>query len=242
LGQKCNPIGLRLGIVKTWDSRWFARKEYANLLEEDITVRRYLRKRLPNSGLSKVIIERASNKVDVTIHTAKPGVVIGKSGAQVNQLRDELQHLTKKEVFIDIKAVENPEADSQLVAEQIARQLEQRVGFRRVLKRAVSQAMRAGAKGVRVVASGRIGGAEMARTEGYREGRVPLHTLRADIDYATATAVTTFGAVGVKVWIFHGEILDTTDMAAAPRVPRDAVHAASARTGRVMAEGVTIPC
>ncbi len=177
MGQKCNPIGLRLGIVKTWDSRWFARKEYAILLEEDITIRRYLRKRLPNSGISRVIIERASNKVDVTIHTAKPGVVIGKSGAQVNQLRDELQHLTKKDVFIDIKAVENPEADSQLVAEQIARQLEQRVGFRRVLKRAVSQAMRAGAKGVRVVASGRIGGAEMARTEGYREGRVPLHTL-----------------------------------------------------------------
>jgi small subunit ribosomal protein S3 len=219
LGQKCNPIGLRLGIVKTWDSRWFARKEYATLLEEDITVRRYLRKRLPNSGISKVIIERASNKVDVTIHTAKPGVVIGKSGAQVNQLRDELQHLTKKEVFIDIKAVENPEADSQLVAEQIARQLEQRVGFRRVLKRAVSQAMRAGAKGVRVVASGRIGGAEMARTEGYREGRVPLHTLRADIDYATATAVTTFGAVGVKVWIFHGEILDVMDVGASASSP-----------------------
>jgi len=219
LGQKCHPIGLRLGIVKTWDSRWFARKEYATLLEEDITVRRYLRKRLPNSGISKVVIERASNKVDVTIHTAKPGVVIGKSGAQVNQLRDELQHLTKKEVFIDIKAVENPEADSQLVAEQIARQLEQRVGFRRVLKRAVSQAMRAGAKGVRVVASGRIGGAEMARTEGYREGRVPLHTLRADIDYSTATAVTTFGAVGVKVWIFHGEILDTTDLGGSASSP-----------------------
>lgn len=211
MGQKTHPIGLRLGIIKTWDSRWFARKEYAALLEEDLTVKRYLRKRLPNSGISKLVIERATNKIDVTIHTAKPGVVIGKSGAQVNQLRDELQHLTKKEVFIDIKAVDNPEACSALVAEQIAKQLEQRVGFRRVLKRAVSQAMRAGAKGVRVVASGRIGGAEMARTEGYREGRVPLHTLRADIDYATATAVTTFGAVGVKVWIFHGEILDATE-------------------------------
>lgn len=211
MGQKTHPIGFRLGIIKTWDSRWFARKDYAKLLEEDLMVKRYLRKRLPNSGISKVIIQRASNKIDVTIHTAKPGVVIGKSGAQVNQLRDELQTLTKKEVFIDIKAVENPEADSQLVAEQIARQLEQRVGFRRVLKRAVSQAMRAGAKGIRVVAAGRIGGAEMARTEGYREGRVPLHTLRADIDYATATAVTTFGAVGVKVWIFHGEILDADE-------------------------------
>lgn len=211
MGQKTHPIGFRLGIIKTWDSRWFARKDYAVLLEEDLMVKRYLRKRLPNSGIAKLIIERATNKIDVTIHTAKPGVVIGKSGAQVNQLRDELQHLTKKEVFIDIKAVDNPEACSQLVAEQIAKQLEQRVGFRRVLKRAVSQAMRAGAKGVRVVASGRIGGAEMARTEGYREGRVPLHTLRADIDYATATAVTTFGAVGVKVWIFHGEILDATE-------------------------------
>jgi small subunit ribosomal protein S3 len=211
LGQKTNPIGLRLGIIRNWDSRWFARKEYANLLEEDLFIKRYLRRRLANSGISKLVIERASDKVDITIHTSKPGVVIGKSGAQVNQLRDELKHLTKKEVFIDIKAVGNPEADAFLVAEQIARQLEQRVGFRRVLKRAVSQAMRAGAEGVRVLASGRIGGAEMARTEGYREGRVPLHTLRADIDYATATAVTTFGAVGVKVWIFHGEILDADE-------------------------------
>lgn len=208
MGQKTNPIGLRLGIIRNWDSRWFAKKEYANLLEEDLFIKRYLRRRLANSGISKITIDRASNKVDITIHTSKPGVVIGKSGSQVNQLRDELQHITGKEVFIDIKAVENPEADAQLVAEQIARQLEQRVGFRRVLKRAVSQAMRAGAKGVRVVASGRIGGAEMARTEGYRDGRVPLHTLRANIDYATATAVTTFGAVGVKVWIFHGEVLD----------------------------------
>jgi small subunit ribosomal protein S3 len=157
------------------------------------------------------MIERATNKVDVTVHTSKPGVVIGKSGQQVNQLRDELKHLTKKEVFIDIKSVENPEASAQLVAEQIARQLEQRVGFRRVLKRAVSQAMRAGAQGIRVLASGRIGGAEMARSEGYREGRVPLHTLRADIDYAVATAVTTFGTVGVKVWVFNGEILDAED-------------------------------
>jgi small subunit ribosomal protein S3 len=211
LGQKTNPVGLRLGIIKTWDSRWFARKEYATLLEEDLMVRRYLRKRLPNSGISKIIIERASNKIDVTIHTAKPGVVIGKSGAQVNQLRDELQHLTKKEVFIDIKAIENPEANAHLVAEGIARQLEQRVGFRRVLKRAVSQAMRTGAKGIRVMASGRIGGSEMARVEGYRDGRVPLHTLRADIDYATATAITTFGTVGVKVWIFNGEVLDPVE-------------------------------
>lgn len=226
MGQKTHPIGFRLGIIKTWDSRWFAKdKDYANLVEEDLKVKLYLKKRLPNSGMSKVIIERASNKIDVAIHTSKPGVVIGKSGAQVNQLRDELQHLTKKEVFIDIKGVENPDADAQLVAEHIARQLEQRVGFRRVLKRAVSQAMRAGAKGIRVVASGRIGGAEMARTEGYREGRVPLHTLRADIDYATATAVTTFGTVGVKVWVFHGEILDAdeaivTGMTAATPEPR----------------------
>jgi small subunit ribosomal protein S3 len=211
LGQKTNPIGLRLGIIKSWDSRWFARKDYAELLQEDLFIKRYLRQRLPNSGVANLLIERSTNKVDITIHTSKPGVVIGKSGSQVNQLRDELKHLTKKEVFIDIKAIENPEANAQLVAEQIARQLEQRVGFRRVLKRAVSQAMRAGAEGVRVLASGRIGGAEMARTEGYREGRVPLHTLRADIDYALATAVTTFGTVGVKVWVFNGEILDADE-------------------------------
>lgn len=215
MGQKTNPIGLRLGIIKTWDSRWFARKEYANLLEEDLFIKRYLKRRLPNSGMAKVVIERASNKVDITIHTSKPGVVIGKSGAQVNQLRDELKHLTKREVFIDIKSIDSPEANAQLVAEQIARQLEQRVGFRRVLKRAVAQTMRAGGKGIRVQASGRIGGAEMARVEGYREGRVPLHTLRADIDYATATAVTTFGTVGVKVWIFHGEVLDAAEAMAA---------------------------
>ncbi len=225
MGQKTHPIGFRLGIIKNWDSRWFARKEYANLLEEDLFIKRYLRKRLTNSGISKIVIERASNKVDIMIRTSKPGVVIGKSGAQVNQLRDELHHLTKREVFIDIKAIDNPEADAQLVAEQIAKQLEQRVGFRRVLKRSVSQAMRAGAKGVRVLASGRIGGAEMARREGYREGRVPLHTLRADIDYATATAVTTFGTVGVKVWIFHGEVLDAAEAmnpTPAPPEPRRA--------------------
>ena len=211
MGQKTHPIGFRLGIIKTWDSRWFARKEYAALLKEDLFIKRYLRQRLPNSGVASLLIERSTNKVDITIHTSKPGVVIGKSGAQVNQLRDELKHLTKKEVFIDIKAVANPEANAQLVAEQIARQLEQRVGFRRVLKRAVSQAMRAGALGVKVLASGRIGGAEMGRVEGYREGRVPLHTLRADIDYALATAVTTFGTVGVKVWVFNGEILDADE-------------------------------
>ncbi|MBD3162682.1 MAG: 30S ribosomal protein S3, partial [Candidatus Eisenbacteria bacterium] len=181
MGQKTNPIGLRLGIIKNWDSRWFAKKDYKKFLEEDLFIKRYLKRRLTNSGISSLTIERATDKVDITIETSKPGVVIGKSGAQVNQLRDELKHLTGKEVYIEIKAVENPEANAHLVAEQIARQLEQRVGFRRVLKRAVSQAMRAGAGGVRVLASGRIGGSEMARKEGYREGRVPLHTLRADI-------------------------------------------------------------
>lgn len=211
MGQKTNPIGLRLGIIKNWDSRWFAKKDYKKFLEEDLFIKRYLKRRLTNSGIASITIERATDKVDITIETSKPGVVIGKSGAQVNQLRDELKHLTSKEVFIDIKAVENPEANAYLVAEQIAKQLEQRVGFRRVLKRAVSQAMRAGAEGVRVLASGRIGGSEMARKEGYREGRVPLHTLRANIDYATATAVTSFGTVGVKVWVFHGEILDADE-------------------------------
>ncbi len=207
MGQKVNPIGLRLGIVKTWDSRWFASREYSKLIEEDLMVKKYIRTRLPNSGISRIVIQRSSNRVDVTIHTSKPGMVIGKSGAQVNQLRDELQHVTGKEVFLDIKSIDNPDLDARLVGENIARQLEMRVSFRRAMKKAISSSMRSGAKGIKVRCSGRLGGAEMARTEEYREGRVPLHTLRADIDYAPVTAFTTYGTVGVKVWIFHGEVL-----------------------------------
>jgi small subunit ribosomal protein S3 len=230
LGQKTNPIGLRLGIIKTWDSRWFSKKDYATLLEQDLFIRKYLGKRLANSGISKIVIERrGGTKVDVTIFTSKPGMVIGRSGTQVNQIRDELQHLTKREVFIDIKSIDNPDLDAQLVSESVARQLEQRVSFRRAMKKAVSTTMRSGAQGVRILASGRLGGAEMSRVEGYREGRVPLHTLRADIDYAQAVATTTYGTIGVKVWIFRGEVLpgeerprETAPAPAPARPPRHA--------------------
>lgn len=207
MGQKTNPIGLRLGIVKTWDSRWFARKNYADLLSEDIKVRKYLLKRLSNAAVSKVVIQRAANKVTVNIATAKPGLVIGRRGSQVDQLRDELNHLTGKEIYINIDEIKKPDIDASLVAQNIARQLEGRVSFRRAMKKAIQAAMRSGAEGIRVHASGRLGGAEMARSESYREGRVPLHTLRADIDFARATAFTTYGTCGVKVWVFHGEIL-----------------------------------
>jgi small subunit ribosomal protein S3 len=230
LGQKTHPIGFRLGIIKTWDSRWFARKDYANLLEEDLFIRKYLTKRLTNSGIARIVIERrGGTKVDVTIFTSKPGMVIGRSGAQVNQIRDELQHLTKREVFIDIKSIDNPDLNAFLVAESVAKQLEQRVSFRRAMKKAVSNSMRSGAQGIRIMASGRLGGAEMSRVEGYREGRVPLHTLRADIDYAQGTARTTYGAIGVKVWIFRGEVLPGDELkdiapAAGPPPPRPPRH------------------
>ncbi len=207
MGQKTHPVGLRLGIIKTWDSRWFAGRDFADLLQEDLMIRRYLGKRLSQAGLSRVLIERKANKVTIVIHTARPGIVIGRKGAQVDQIRDELQSITKREVYIEIQEVDKPEVDSQLVAEHIGRQLEQRVGFRRAMKKSVSSAMRRGALGIRVCCSGRLAGAEMARRETYREGRVPLHTLRADIDYASHTCMTTFGTIGVKVWIFKGEVL-----------------------------------
>lgn len=208
MGQKANPVGLRLGIVKTWDSRWFATKNYSETLEEDLIIKRYVKQRLSQAGISKILIERAADKTTVTIKTARPGLVIGRRGQQVDQLKDELQHLTGKQVFLNIEEVKRPDGDAQLVAEHIAKQLEQRVSFRRAMKRAMSSAMRSGAQGVKIMCKGRLGGAEMARKEGYREGRVPLHTLRADIDYATATAHTTYGCVGVKVWIFNGEVLE----------------------------------
>lgn len=208
MGQKTNPVGLRLGIVKTWDSKWFASKNYADILEEDLIIKKYIKKRLYQAGISKILIERAADKTTVSIKTARPGLVIGRRGAQVDQLKEELQHLTSKQVFLNIEEVKRPDGDAQLVAEHIAKQLEQRVSFRRAMKRAMQSAMRSGAQGVKIMCKGRLGGAEMARKEGYREGRVPLHTLRADIDYATATAHTTYGCVGVKVWIFNGEILE----------------------------------
>ena len=225
MGQKTHPVGFRLGIVKTWDSRWFAGKNYAELLGEDIKIRRFLISRLSNASLSKVVIQRAANKVTINIATAKPGLVIGRRGAQVDQLRDELHKLTGKEIYINIDEIKRPDTDASLVAQHIARQLEGRVSFRRAMKKGVQQVMKNGALGVRIECSGRLGGAEMARHESYRDGRVPLHTLRADIDFSRATAMTTYGTCGVKVWIFHGEVLtpDAASAAApapAPRAPR----------------------
>jgi small subunit ribosomal protein S3 len=243
LGQKTHPVGLRLGIIKTWDSRWFAGRDFPELLQEDLMIRRYLGRRLAQAGLSRILIERKANKVTIVIHTARPGIVIGRKGAQVDQIRDELQSLTKREVYIEIQEVDKPEVDSQLVAEHIARQLEQRVGFRRAMKKSLSSAMRRGALGIRVCCSGRLAGAEMARRETYREGRVPLHTLRADIDYSAVTCMTTYGAIGVKVWIFKGEVLSKASaerdhmigstLAAPPsQQPAKPVAASSAPSGK----------
>jgi len=206
VGQKTNPIGLRLGVNRTWDSRWFSQKEYAQWLNEDIRIRKYIKKRLYKAGVAKIEIERSGGRCTVNIFTARPGMVIGRKGAEVDMLRDELKHLAGKEVQINIKDVKKPELNAQLVAEHIAMQLEQRVSFRRAMKKTIASAMRMGALGIKVQTSGRLGGAEMSRREGYHEGRVPLHTLRADIDFARATAHTTFGCVGVKVWLYKGEI------------------------------------
>jgi len=207
LGQKVHPTGFRLGVIKTWDSKWFATKDYSKLVFEDRKIRDYIKDKLFHAGISKIEIERAANKVKIRIHTARPGIVIGKKGAEIEVLRRDLERRFRREVLIDIQEVRRPELDSVLVAENIALQLVRRVAFRRAMKRAVTSALKFGAKGVRVASAGRLGGAEMARREWYREGRVPLHTLRADIDYGTATARTTYGAIGVKAWIFKGEVL-----------------------------------
>ena len=213
MGQKVNPIGLRLGINRTWDSRWFATKAaYGDLLHEDLAIRSYLEKRLQQAGVSRIVIERPHKKCRVTIYTARPGVVIGKKGADIEKLRLELMKLSSSETVLNIVEIRKPEVDSTLVAENIAQQLERRVAFRRAMKRAMQTAQRMGALGIRVNVSGRLGGAEIARMEWYREGRVPLHTLRADIDYGVATARTTYGAIGVKVWIFKGEIMEHDPM------------------------------
>jgi small subunit ribosomal protein S3 len=213
LGQKVHPIGLRLGIIKTWDSRWFADKQlYANYILEDHKLRRYIKKKLFHAGISKIEIERSSKRVRLRIYTARPGIVIGKKGSEIAQLKKELEKKVNHEVFIDIQEVRKPEIDAQLVAENVALQIERRVAFRRAMKRGVSSAMRFGAKGVKIMCAGRLGGAEMARREWYREGRVPLHTLRADIDYGFIQAKTTYGVIGVKVFIFHGEILQAEQL------------------------------
>jgi small subunit ribosomal protein S3 len=214
MGQKVNPIGLRLGINRTWDSRWYADgKEYVNLLHEDLAIRKFLDKRLAQAGLSRVVIERPAKRARVTIHTARPGIVIGKKGVDIDKLRRELSEQAKNDVHLNIMEIRKPEIDARLVAENIAQQLERRVAFRRAMKRAVQSAMRLGALGIRINCAGRLGGAEIARTEWYREGQVPLHTLRADIDYGEATAFTTYGTCGVKVWVYKGEILTHDPMA-----------------------------
>ena len=213
MGHKVNPIGLRLGINRTWDSRWFAVKNYADLLHQDLKLRGYLRKRLQQAGVSRVVIERPAKRARVTIYTARPGVVIGKKGGDIEKLRSELSAMTDTDVHLNIIEIRKPEIDANLIAENIAQQLSRRVAFRRAMKRAVQSAMRLGALGIRINCAGRLGGAEIARTEWYREGRVPLHTLRADIDYGEATAQTTYGACGVKVWVFKGEIMANDPMA-----------------------------
>jgi small subunit ribosomal protein S3 len=222
MGQKVNPIGLRLGINRTWDSRWFAGDDYAKLLHEDVKLRETLRERLKGAGVSRVVIERPAKKPRVTIHSARPGVVIGKKGADIEVLRKDLAKMAGAEVALNIVEIRKPEIDAQLVAENIAQQLERRVAFRRAMKRAVQSAMRLGAGGIRINCSGRLGGAEIARMEWYREGRVPLHTLRADIDFGIATAKTTYGTCGVKVWIFKGEILAHDPMAVDKRAAEQA--------------------
>jgi small subunit ribosomal protein S3 len=207
LGQKINPIGFRLGVTKTWDSKWYAEADYAKLLHEDLAIRKFLKKRLYSSGVSKIEIERAANKCKINIFTARPGLIIGKKGSEVETIKKDLALITSKEIFITINEVRKPELDAQLVAENVALQLERRIAFRRAMKKSVTSTLKFGAKGIRITCSGRLGGAEMSRTEWYREGRVPLHTLRADIDYGFAEAKTTYGLIGVKVLIFKGEIL-----------------------------------
>ena len=209
MGQKVHPIGFRLGVIRTWDSKWFEERNYAQWLHEDIKIRAHVKKSLNHAGVSKVEIERAANKVKVNVHTARPGIVIGKRGAGIETVKKELQKFTKNEVFLNIVEVRKAEIDAQLVAENICTQLERRIAFRRAMKKAIQTAMKFGAKGIRVACSGRLGGAEMARYEWYREGRVPLHTLRADIDYGYAIARTTYGTIGCKVWVCRGEVLPT---------------------------------
>jgi small subunit ribosomal protein S3 len=218
MGQKVNPIGFRLGINRTWESRWFADGDgYADMLHEDLRLRKYLRERLSQAGVSRVVIERPAKKARITIHTARPGVIIGKKGADIEVLRTELAKMTGSDVHLNIVEIRKPEIDAQLVAENIAQQLMRRIAFRRAMKRAVQSAMRLGAAGIRINCAGRLGGAEIARTEWYREGQVPLHTLRADIDYGTTTAKTTYGTCGVKVWVYRGEILAHDPMAVEKR-------------------------
>jgi len=212
MGQKVHPTGLRLGIIKTWDSRWYAKKNYAPFLHEDIRVRSMVKERLTHAGVSKIEIERAGQKAKINIHTARPGIIIGKKGAEVDKLKKDLEAFTGKQMYINIQEIRRPELEAQLVAENIALQLERRIAFRRAMKKSVTSALRLGAQGIKITCAGRLAGAEIARTEWYREGRVPLHTLRADIQYGFAEAKTTMGQIGVKVWIYKGEVLQPSKM------------------------------
>jgi small subunit ribosomal protein S3 len=212
LGQKVNPIGLRLNITRTWDSIWYADKDYAANLYQDQQIRKYLKKKLYHAGIARIVIERTGEKIRVKLHTARPGIVIGKKGAEIENLKRDLEQKFGRECMIDIQEVRRPEADAQLVAESIATQLERRIAFRRAMKKSISSALRFGVKGIKISCAGRLGGAEMSRTEWFKEGRVPLHTLRADIDYGTAEASTTYGIIGVKVWIFKGEVLAESEI------------------------------
>jgi small subunit ribosomal protein S3 len=209
MGQKVNPKGLRIGIIRTWEGRWYADKNYSELLHEDLRIRKYVTEKLQQAGVPKVEIERAANRIKVSVHAAKPGIVIGRGGAEVENLRKTLEAMTGKQVAVNIVEIKKPELDAKLVAESVAQQLEKRVSFRRAMKQTVGRTMRAGAQGIKISCSGRLGGAEIARTEWYNEGKVPLHTLRADIDYGFAEANTTYGKIGVKVWIYRGEVLPT---------------------------------
>ncbi len=215
MGQKVHPVGFRLGIIRSWDSKWYEEKNYARWLHEDIKIREFVKEKLGQAGISRIEIERAANKVKVNVHTARPGIVIGKRGAGIETIKKDLQALTSDDVFLNVVEVRKAETDAQLVAENIATQLERRIAFRRAMKKAVQTSLKFGAKGIRVATAGRLGGSEMARYEWYREGRVPLHTLRADIDYGFAEAKTTYGKIGVKVWIMRGEVLPQS--AKAPR-------------------------
>lgn len=208
MGQKVNPIGFRLGTIRTWDSNWYDEKDFASKLQEDLKIRNYIRSRLKKAGISRVLIDRTPKRAAITIHTSRPGIVIGRSGKEISQLEEELKKLTNKEVKILIHEIKRPELDAYLLAENIASQIEGRISFRRAMKTGITSAMRMGAEGVRVMCGGRLGGAEIARSEQYKEGRIPLHTIRADIDYAQATAMTIYGTIGIKVWICRGEILD----------------------------------
>ncbi len=212
MGQKVNPIGLRLGIIKGWDSSWFGGRSFSEKLVEDFNIRKYIHARIPKGGISKIIIERTLKRITITVHTARPGVVIGKGGAEVDRIKEELKKITGKDVQINIFEIKRPELDAKLVGESIGQQLEARISYRRAMKQAIASAMRVGAQGIKIKVSGRLGGAEMARTEQYKEGRIPLHTLRADIDYAVSEAQTVYGKIGIKVWIFKGEVYGKRDL------------------------------